>query len=203
MCYHYCSKHLVLPGKVWTSFALFFSSDEELETAIFSTGRKLDELLQVRFGNYLLTYVESFKECFYWWCMWCGFTPTVWGTVTANTRSRVLTCFIRSLWNSMPSLHKSYHALSPPLGVLHTHTDCPQDNTARPIPRPCPGLPLFDSFICLFGYQQTPRTQTFCLLYQMAGSRKLQPSGFLVYSPVLLGKLAALCPYDTEKTLHC
>lgn len=98
------------------------------------------------------------------------------------------------------------HVLSclvpPPPSFLHTHThtDYPQDNTARPIPRPCPGLPLFDSFICLFGYQQTPRTQTPCLLYQMAGSRKLQPSGFLVCSLLLLGKFPVFCPYETEKT---
>lgn len=62
----------------------------------------------------------------------------------------------------------------------HTHTDCPLDNTVRPLPCPCLGLPLFDNFICLFGYQQASRTQTLCLLYQSAVSRKLQPLVFAV-----------------------
>lgn len=79
------------------------------------------------------------------------------------------------------------HVLScpvPPWLFLHTHkhtyTNCPQDNTACLIPCTWQSLPLFDSFICLFGYQQAPRTQTLCLLYQIARSRKLQT--FRVFS---------------------
>lgn len=105
-----------------------------------------------------------------------------------QTQPRVPTCFIHSLWNSMPSLYMSDHAFFPPgfltctrtLTRTHTHTDCPLDNTVRPLPCPCLGLPLFDNFICLFGYQQASRTQTLCLLYQSAVSRKLQPLVFAV-----------------------
>jgi len=61
-----------------------------------------------------------------------GCTPTVWGRVTANTQTCVPTCFICSLWNSMLSLHMSDHALFPPRPFLHTHTFCPQDDTAHP-----------------------------------------------------------------------
>ena len=125
-----------------------------------------------------------------------GFTPTVWGRLTANTQSWLRTCFIHSVCGiqcphftcpimprspvgiSLTHTHTHTHRETHTERHTHSHTDCPQDNTARPIPSTWQGLPLFDSFICLFGYQQPPRTQTLCLLDKMARSRKFQPSEF-------------------------
>lgn len=49
-------------------------------------------------------------------CMWIGQSNS------KHTQSRVLTCFIRSLWNSMPSPYMSCHALFPLVCSKHTHT---------------------------------------------------------------------------------
>lgn len=114
------------------TLALLFS-DEELEEAIFLAGRKRDELLQIRFGNYISRIIRDVRpECA------CGYSlsPYCQG-VKANTLFLLLllTLVVCCLWNSVPSLYMSHHAMFSPLCFLsarpqafsndadHCHTD--------------------------------------------------------------------------------
>lgn len=130
-----------------------FPSDEELETAVFFTGRKHHELLQVRFGDYvcLFCFAIPFRNVFI--NNVCRKDLKL--KAMANTRPRVETRLICSLWNSMPSLLVSRHAAFP-LGRF-IHADRPQDDTAHPIAILGLSLPLFDSFFLTVWISTVPK----------------------------------------------
>lgn len=125
--------------------------------------------------------------------MWIGFIPPVWGSNGKHTLPSSNTCYPQSVEFNAFTLHVlSCHVL--PLAFC-MHTQRLQDHTACP----CPDMSLFDSFIFLFGCQQTTRTETLSLLYQVARSRKLQSSEFIVCILILQGKSTMFCPLETEK----
>lgn len=137
--------------------------------------------------------------------LWIEFTPSVWGRVTANTLSWVLTCFICSLWNSMLSLHVSYHALFPPSFLTHTHT---HKNTHRlSSGKYCTSHTLSLSGSALIWqlylsiWLSTDPKDTDSLSAVSNGQvKKVTTIRVFSCSLLLLGKFAVFCPCETEHT---